>query len=163
MNGLHCLTLLCALISLVLHLFALASDHWQYAYDAHSGLWQECIGTKCSMRGADVKGYLHTTRAFMVIGMFLGSLSYFLLCAMFFYTQSAYYCLAKNAASLSYAAGICSIIGMATYTASVTSDSYGWSFDVGWASFPLFFITEQQRCARWHTIAEMRLTECSLP
>nr|XP_034973819.1 protein NKG7-like [Zootoca vivipara] len=94
----------------------------------------------------DVPDYYHATRAFMFFGMIAGAVSCLGLCGKCFDFQFGSLSKAKTAAIASLVAAGCVLIAMATYTgrtAPLNSSelSYGWSFGLGWASFPLFLIT----------------------
>ncbi|KAH0631403.1 hypothetical protein JD844_005711, partial [Phrynosoma platyrhinos] len=84
---------------------------------------------------------LNAVRAFMLIGMIAGAVSFFGLCVTFCKSQLGSISLAMISAIASFAAGICAMIAMAIFTADTSS--YGWSFGLGWASFPLFLITSK--------------------
>ncbi|KAL8219397.1 UNVERIFIED_CONTAM: hypothetical protein K2H54_023617 [Gekko kuhli] len=112
-----------ASISLGLLLAALASDYWVVSKD-RTGLWQLCQGSICHAYGMNVLGYIHATRAFLLMGAIAA---------------------AKNAAIASLVAGLCALIGMSVFTGVYNSNfrqgQYGWSTAVGWASGPLFLLT----------------------
>ncbi|XP_053124575.1 protein NKG7-like [Hemicordylus capensis] len=89
-----------------------------------------------------IAAYVHATRAFLVIGVIVGALACFALGAIFSRPKIASYSLAKVAAIASFAASISILIAMASFTGvSGSHQLYGWSFGLGWVSFPLFIIT----------------------
>ncbi|XP_061453716.1 epithelial membrane protein 2-like [Rhineura floridana] len=133
----------CSFISLLLLLIALGSDYWININDVHTGLWRVCSQMGCVQIGMNLPDFFHTTRAFMLIGMIAGAVSFFALCATFFHFQLGSISQAKIAAVASLLAGLCVMIAMATFTGFSGADItyYGWSFGLGWASFPLYLIT----------------------
>ncbi|KAJ7304058.1 hypothetical protein JRQ81_011580, partial [Phrynocephalus forsythii] len=85
----------------------------------------------------------HAVRAFMFLGMIAGAVSFFGLCASFFKSEVASMSLTKTSANASILAALFAMIAMAVFTgvSAGSTNSYGWSFGLGWASFPLFLIT----------------------
>ncbi|XP_053254190.1 protein NKG7-like [Podarcis raffonei] len=146
MQALQIGAVVCAFISLLLLLIALGSDYWLENSLSYTGLWRTCINIglaeTCSSFGMDVKDFVHVTRAFMFFGMIAGAISCIGLCGTFFSVQFGSISKAKTAAVASIVAAGCVLIAMATFTGRAgTQLSYGWSFGLGWASFPLFLIT----------------------
>ncbi|XP_053122816.1 lens fiber membrane intrinsic protein-like [Hemicordylus capensis] len=141
MNVWHVGTLACAVISLLLLFIGMASDHWMTDISSHRGLWRVCSLLRCCTY-ISVRAYLHATRAFLVIGVIVGALACFALGALFSRPKIASYSLSMVAVIASFAASISILIAMAIFTGVTDSDhSYGWSFGLGWVSFPLFIIT----------------------
>ncbi|KAL8219398.1 UNVERIFIED_CONTAM: hypothetical protein K2H54_023658 [Gekko kuhli] len=109
-----------------------------------TGLWQLCHGSICHAYGMDVLGYIHATRAVLLMGAIAGAFSFFVLWALVcrFYTGSV--SAAKNAAIASLVAGLCVLIGMSIFTGVYNSNfrqgQYGWSIAVGWVSGSLFLL-----------------------
>ncbi|CAM4624760.1 protein NKG7-like [Lepidochelys kempii] len=141
-----------ALLSLLLLLAALGSDRWLVA-DGHlvtsySGLWKVCVNSGC-WTFASVPGYIESTRAFLFLAMIAGFLSFFALLASFFRSHLGSMSLTLISAVGSFSAGLCAMIALAVYTgefagavnAAQRQVTFGWSFGLGWASFPLFLIT----------------------
>ncbi|XP_015271131.1 PREDICTED: protein NKG7-like [Gekko japonicus] len=149
MEGLRIVACFFSFVSLLLLIVALASDYWAVDPDgsSHVGLWRGCAGNTCISYGMRVAGYFHATRAFLFMGMVAGAISCFGLCTSFFRTHIGSISIKVLAVSASFVAGVCSLIAMSTFT-GVYNDimlfagtGFGWSFGVGWASFPLFLIT----------------------
>ncbi|XP_033015102.1 protein NKG7-like isoform X2 [Lacerta agilis] len=134
MQPLQIATVACACISLLLLLIALCSNNWVANSMSHSGLWKSCVNIgliyTCVAHGMNVKDYYHATRTFMFFAMFAGAVSCIGLCAPIFGLQLGSISKAKTAAIASFVAG-----------ETGGKASYGWSFGVGWATFPLFLIT----------------------
>ncbi|CAI5781222.1 protein NKG7-like [Podarcis lilfordi] len=152
MHILQISTVVCAFISLLLLLIALGSDYWLQSDNANSGLWVACgpvfsIYTCYSPSINAVQGFYHATRAFMFFGMIAGAISCIGLCCNFFSFQLGFISKTKNSAKASLVAAGCVLIAMAIFTgrtaAAISSSTwyYGWSFGLGWATFPLFLIT----------------------
>ncbi|XP_060114274.1 lens fiber membrane intrinsic protein-like [Heteronotia binoei] len=137
-------TAIFASISLGLLLAALASDYWVVGSD-HTGLWQLCRGSICHTYGMDVLGFIHATRAFLLMGAIAGAVSFFVLWALVCRSYTGSVSTAKIAAIASLVAGLCAIIAMSIFTGvynrSFSQGQYGWSLAVGWASGPLFLLT----------------------
>ncbi|XP_039369304.1 protein NKG7-like [Mauremys reevesii] len=141
-----------ALLSLLLLLAALGADHWLVANSrlvtSYSGLWKVCVNSGCWMF-ASVPGYIEATRAFLFLAMIAGFLSFFALIASFFRSHLGPVSLSLVSAVGSFSAGLCAMIALAVYTGefagavNVPSDqvTFGWSFGLGWASFPVFLLT----------------------
>ncbi|XP_054855911.1 transmembrane protein 235-like [Eublepharis macularius] len=144
MSSLNIATAIFASLSFGLLLAALASDYWVEASD-HSGLWQFCKGLTCWSYGMDVHGYIHATRAFLLMGSIAGAVSFFSLWALFCHSYIGSVSLAKIAAIASLVAGLCALTAMSIFTgvydSRFTVGHYGWSLGVGWASGPLFLLT----------------------
>nr|XP_034975691.1 protein NKG7-like [Zootoca vivipara] len=95
---------------------------------------------------AGIPVYLDVPRTFMIFGMIAGAVSCIVLCGTFFDFQFGFLSQAKTSAIASLVAAGCVLIAMATFTGLTAPNngfawSYGWSFGLGWASFPLFLIT----------------------
>ncbi|XP_054855965.1 lens fiber membrane intrinsic protein-like [Eublepharis macularius] len=144
MNSLQIATAIFATISFGLLLAAVTSDYWVEASD-HSGLWQVCQGSVCYSYGMEVAGYIHATRAFMLMATIAGAVSFFSLWSLFRHPNIGSFSLAKIAAIASLVAGLCALIAMSIFTGRVNHShrhgKYGWSFGVGWASVPLSLLT----------------------
>ncbi|XP_033015099.1 peripheral myelin protein 22-like [Lacerta agilis] len=146
MQALQIGAVVCAFISLLLLLIALGSDYWLANALNNTGLWKYCVNVgpiySCSSYGMNVEDFLQATRAFMFLGMIAGAVSCIGLCGTFIGLQLGSISKAKASAIASFVAALCVLIAMATFTGSLgTEASYGWSFGLGWASFPLFLIT----------------------
>ncbi|XP_060641856.1 lens fiber membrane intrinsic protein-like [Anolis sagrei] len=128
----------CCFISLLLLLIALGTDYWVEDSSKHEGLWKNCTLSNC-YDIQDPTDKLNASRAFMILGMISGAVSLLSLFATCFQTHFYSFSLAKLAAISSLFAGIAAMIAMSIYTSE--HSNYGWSFGVGWASFPLFLIT----------------------
>ncbi|XP_042295761.1 epithelial membrane protein 2-like [Sceloporus undulatus] len=142
MHALQICAVVFSFVSLLLLLISLGSDYWQTTTDIHSGLWTACIWGKCGTL-SNPSDTLNAVRAFMLIGMIAGAVSFFGLCATFCKSKLGSISLAMISASASIAAGICVMIAMAIFTANASL--YGWSFGLGWASFPLYLITGSEQ------------------
>ncbi|XP_053254189.1 peripheral myelin protein 22-like [Podarcis raffonei] len=146
MQALQIGAMICSFISLLLFLIALGSDHWVADSNRTIGLWKFCVyygvNSGCRSLGTDVNNFVHSTRVFMLLGMTAGAISCLGLCGKYFDFQFGFISRAKTSAIASILAAVCVLIAMASYTEHVGSlASYGWSFGLGWASFPLFLIT----------------------
>ncbi|CAI5781221.1 protein NKG7-like [Podarcis lilfordi] len=141
MHILQISAVICAFISLLFLLIALGSDYWLQIGNANSGLWNLCMPT-CRHIGMAAAGFIHATRAFMFFGMIAGAISCIILCGTFFDFQFGFLSRARTSAIASLVAAGCVLIAMAIYTGQAGGNGfYGWSFGLGWASFPLFLIT----------------------
>ncbi|XP_074837503.1 protein NKG7-like [Carettochelys insculpta] len=141
-----------ALLSLLLLLAALGTDHWRVRTtllgSCHEGLWKSCLNSVCEQISS-VSVSLKVIRAFILLGAIMGSLSCFTLFASFLRPQLSFMSLTLPSFLSSYGAGLCALIAMAVYTrefaaaVNVTEGqgTFSWSFGLGWASFPLFLIT----------------------
>nr|XP_034975435.1 peripheral myelin protein 22-like isoform X2 [Zootoca vivipara]XP_034975436.1 peripheral myelin protein 22-like isoform X2 [Zootoca vivipara] len=146
MQALQISAVVCSFISLLLFLIALGSNHWVADSNRTIGLWRFCVyygvNSGCWSLGTDVNNYVHTTRVFMLLGMTAGATSCLGICGKYFDFQFGAISRAKTSAIASIVAAVCVLIAMSSYTGHVGSlASYGWSFGLGWASFPLFLIT----------------------
>ncbi|XP_050786270.1 protein NKG7-like [Gopherus flavomarginatus] len=137
-----------ALLSLLLLLVALGSDHWLVAGSLHEGLWKRCLDSLCGqISSASVS--LKVTRALTLLGVIAGCLSSVALLASFLRSHLGSLALTLLSCLGSFSAGLCAMIALAVYTgefagavnAAQGQDTFGWSFGLGWASFPLFLIT----------------------
>ncbi|XP_053123625.1 protein NKG7-like [Hemicordylus capensis] len=142
----HCIGLfamaICSFISFLLLIIALASDYWVGDFGNHESLWKQCLGDQCTTFGMKVEGYIHVTRVFMLVGMIFGASLLVGFCATCFSSHIGSHSLIRVATISNFSAGLCVLIAMATFTGvRGTRVSYGWSFRLGWASFPLFMIT----------------------
>ncbi|CAM4629848.1 unnamed protein product [Lepidochelys kempii] len=141
-----------ALLSLLLLLVALGSDHWlvddAVLESLHEGLWKSCLNSVCGqISSASVS--LKVTRVFTVLGVIAGSVSSFALLASFLHSHPGSVSLTLVSFLGSFSAGLCAMIALAVYTGEFAGAvnvapgqvTFGWSFGLGWASFPLFLIT----------------------
>nr|XP_056702351.1 protein NKG7-like [Euleptes europaea] len=140
----------CSFLSLLLLIIGMASDYWTGSRTDSTGvgLWRVCSGITCTSYSMnDLYGYMHATRAFLLMGMFAGAASFFSLCASFYRPKIGSISTALLAVLASIAAGVCSLIAMASFTGVSIAQYMGlwgifrWSFGLAWASFPLFLIT----------------------
>ncbi|XP_054855717.1 protein NKG7-like [Eublepharis macularius] len=148
MEGLRIAASVCSFVSLLLLIIALATEYWIVdSGGGNSGLWQLCAPSICASYGMNVQDYIHATRAFLLMGMLAGAASFFGLCASFYRFHSQSISTTRLAVTASVIAGVCTLIAMSTFTGvyndkySFLPTHYGWSFGLGWASFPLFLIT----------------------
>ncbi|XP_026574576.1 protein NKG7-like [Pseudonaja textilis] len=134
MSALHFGAVFCSFISLLCLLTALGSDYWLADSVAHLGLWKICNQEKCHSLGVEwVSAALHAIRTFMFLGMIAGAVSLGGLCVMNSQPRLAY--------MASFTAGLCVMIAMSIFSGRVASASkFGWSFGLGWASFPLYLL-----------------------
>ncbi|XP_060114003.1 protein NKG7-like [Heteronotia binoei] len=154
-------------LSLFLLITALASDYWIAAIDSsNSGLWKDCDFSMCIEYGMNVKAFIHATRAFLLMGMVAGAVSFFALCASFSHAHIGSISIKHLAVSASFVAGVCSMIAMSTFTGKYRVKPslawIGWSFGIGWASFPLFLITGVLACMTPSSPTETRTSGWSL-
>ncbi|KAK9394517.1 claudin domain-containing protein 2 [Crotalus adamanteus] len=91
-----------------------------------------------------VSASLHATRTFMFLGMIAGTVSLVGLCIL-----NKNCSLGNTSISMgwiacigSFMAGFCVLIAMSIFSGKIgTTNRYGWSFGLGWASFPLYLLT----------------------
>ncbi|XP_015746850.1 protein NKG7-like [Python bivittatus] len=143
MNALHIGVAVCSCISLLFLLLALGSNNWIENSVTSIGLWNVCVNTICTTYSMDVvPAYFHATRAFLILGMIAGAVSFGGLCIMFSQSKIGNISLSLVSCIASFTAALCVMIAMAVFTAKADSIApYGWSFGIGWASFPLYLIT----------------------
>ncbi|CAI5781223.1 protein NKG7-like [Podarcis lilfordi] len=92
--------------------------------------------------GTDQAAYIDATRTFMFFAVIAGVISCICLCGNFFSFQLRSISKTKSSAIASLVAALCVMIGMAIFTGQTGGIApYGWSFGLGWATFPLFLIT----------------------
>ncbi|XP_062996303.1 protein NKG7-like [Elgaria multicarinata webbii] len=131
-----------SLISLLLLLISLGSNYWVLLYPTHSGLWKVCIDTSCTSYPTDVGDVIRATRAFLLIGIIPGAISFFGLCATCCKSHLGSISLARISAVAGIIAALSVLIAMVIFTENVRGQlTYGWSFGLGWASMVLFLIT----------------------
>ncbi|XP_074837577.1 protein NKG7-like [Carettochelys insculpta] len=134
-----------SLLSLLLLLLALGADYWLTSSGFHMGLWKTCT-TSCTQNPI-TPDYFDATRAFLFLGMFAGFASSITLVASFFRSHLGPVSLSLVSAVGSFSAGLCAMIAMAVFTGETAAHetlsqlTLGWSFGLGWASFPLFLLT----------------------
>ncbi|XP_029141333.1 protein NKG7-like [Protobothrops mucrosquamatus] len=145
MNVLQFAATFFSFISLLFLLAALGSDYWIVDSSKHLGLWKFCDhGTCYSLGVKSVSAFIHATRTFMFLGMISGAVSLVGLC-----TLNGKCSLANIGISAgwiayigSFIAGFCVMIAMSIFTGEFgLTNQYGWSFGLGWASFPLYLLT----------------------
>ncbi|XP_026540374.1 protein NKG7-like [Notechis scutatus] len=134
MSALHFGAVFCSFISLLCLLTALGSDYWLADSGSHLGLWKICNHGACQSLGVEwVPATLHAIRTFMFLGMIAGAVSLGGLCVMNSQPRLAY--------MASFTAGLCVMIAMSIFSGRADSTSkFGWSFGLGWASFPLYLL-----------------------
>ncbi|XP_074837575.1 protein NKG7-like [Carettochelys insculpta] len=144
-----------ALLSLVLLLAALASNHWllqrKKQYVIHSGLWKHCLNLQCLIP-LKVTDFLQATRGCLILAALLGCLSCVALSISFFRSHLGSVSMTLVSAAGSFSAGLCATTAMTLYTLQgakgmlipMARVSYNWSFGLGWASCPLFFLTKKR-------------------
>ncbi|KAH1180039.1 protein NKG7-like [Mauremys mutica] len=149
MPFLRILSTVLVLLSLLLLLIALGSDYWLADNSgSHSGLWKSCSSSLC-LQYSSVLGYVDATRAFLFLAVIAGFLSFFALIPSFFRSHLGPVSLSLVSAVGSFSAGLCAMIALAVFTGELAGAvnvppgqvTFGWSFGLGWASFPLFLIT----------------------
>ncbi|XP_039178626.1 lens fiber membrane intrinsic protein-like [Crotalus tigris] len=145
MNALHFGAMFFCFISLLCLLAALNSDYWIEDSDIHLGLWNACKGIECVIIDVEpIPASLHATRTFMFLGMIAGAASLVRLC-----TLNKTCSVGNTTISMgwityigSFMAGFCVMIAMSIFSGTFGStNQYGWSFGLGWASFPLYLLT----------------------
>ncbi|XP_039178662.1 protein NKG7-like [Crotalus tigris] len=145
MNALHFGAMFFCFISLLCLLAALSSDYWIVDSSNNLGLWKFCEHGTCHSLGVEfVPAYLHATRTFMFLGMIAGAASLVGLC-----TLNKNCSLGNTSIPMgwiayigSFMAGFCILIAMSIFSGKIGSTNrYGWSFGLGWASFPLYLLT----------------------
>ncbi|CAM4710395.1 protein NKG7-like [Caretta caretta] len=137
-----------ALLSLLLLLVALGSDHWLLLKEnqvvMHSGLWKLCMNLGCLIP-LNVPDLINASRACLILAVIAGLLSCLALLASFFCSHLGSVSLTLVSAVGSFSAGLCATVAMAMFTSQSTKTimitspqvSFGWSFYVGWAACPL--------------------------
>ncbi|XP_060113665.1 uncharacterized protein LOC132585805 [Heteronotia binoei] len=146
MDGLKFSALVCCFISIVLLVIVLTSSNWVEATE-HAGLWKICNDTICNNFGMQMQGYIHATRALLIIGLVIGTVSFIDLCAMFGPAYLTTGCWTKFTSKAGFFAGLAVIAGLGTYTGGyfvsgmVAVTSLGWTYGLGWVPGPLFFVT----------------------
>nr|XP_060641853.1 epithelial membrane protein 2-like [Anolis sagrei ordinatus] len=144
MHVLQICAVLLSFVSLLLLLISLGSNNWVELIGSNFGLWNLCNSLGCFKLSSGSSSF-EATRAFMLLGMIAGAVSFFGLCFTFYKSRLGSISLAKVSAIISFAAGACALIAMSVFTAATTvngtSSWYGWSFGLGWASFPFFLLT----------------------
>ncbi|XP_070805423.1 lens fiber membrane intrinsic protein-like isoform X1 [Pituophis catenifer annectens] len=143
MSALHIGAGVCSCISLLCLLLALGSDYWIADSGLHIGLWKYCEHELCDSLGVEgVSASFHAIRTFMFLGMIAGAVSLGGLCTMNRQPSLGNISMSWITYIASFTAGLCVMIAMSIFSGGIGSTKlYGWSFGLGWASFPLFFIT----------------------
>uniref|UniRef100_A0A8C3I327 Uncharacterized protein n=1 Tax=Chrysemys picta bellii TaxID=8478 RepID=A0A8C3I327_CHRPI len=134
-----------ALLSFLLLLVALGSDHWLVATShlgsLHEGLWKSCQNSVCeqissaSGKGSPAPPGNPPLPPASTIGQ---------VCPWLWEESGG-----QGVLAVPFAPGLCTMIALAMYTgefagavnAAHSQVTFGWSFGLGWASFPLFLIT----------------------
>ncbi|XP_060113667.1 protein NKG7-like [Heteronotia binoei] len=144
------LSLLVACSSLVCLLTALTTDYWLVAYGAkdiaHSGLWKTCLAGHCFVPAVP-DDYIVVTRVFLILAS-LAAFSVTVSLIAFFIQCTGHNMRESFIASISaFAAGLCTLIAVATYTAESWENkdtsiqrTYEWSFYLAWAAFPMLLL-----------------------
>nr|XP_056703723.1 protein NKG7-like [Euleptes europaea] len=144
------LSLLVACVSLICLLMALVTDYWLVAYGgkdiAHSGLWKTCIAGHCF--APDVPDdYIVATRAFLILASLAALASAVSLVGLFIQCTLHNVWGSFIASIAAFAAGLCTLIAVAVYTAeswgnndSRIQRTYEWSFYLAWAAFPMLLL-----------------------
>ncbi|XP_077196939.1 protein NKG7-like [Paroedura picta] len=147
MDGLKFSALICCFISIVLLVIVLTTSDWVEANE-HAGLWIVCNDTRCNPVGMQMQGYIHATRALLIIGLIAGTVSFIDLCASFghaYFTAGSW---TKFTSKASFFAGLSVLAALGTFTGGyfvsgvVALKSLGWTYGLGWVPAPLFFITD---------------------
>uniref|UniRef100_A0ACB8FS23 Uncharacterized protein n=1 Tax=Sphaerodactylus townsendi TaxID=933632 RepID=A0ACB8FS23_9SAUR len=115
MDGIKFSALICCFISIVLLITVLTSPDWVET-TSHSGLWKTCNDTVCNPFGMKMKGYIHATRALLIIGLIIGIVAFMDLCASFSHAYFATGFLTKFTSKSSFFAGIAVIAALGTFT-----------------------------------------------
>ncbi|CAM4678717.1 unnamed protein product [Lepidochelys olivacea] len=141
-----------ALLSLLLLLVALGSDHWLLLKEnqvvMHSGLWKLCMNLGCLIP-LNVPDLINASRACLILAVIAGLLSCLALLASFFCSHLGSVSLTLVSAMGSFSAGFCILIALTVFTSEFAEVmkvtwlhvSFGWSWGLGWASIPLFLLT----------------------
>uniref|UniRef100_A0A5F8GLK6 Natural killer cell granule protein 7 n=1 Tax=Monodelphis domestica TaxID=13616 RepID=A0A5F8GLK6_MONDO len=134
--------LLSGSLALATLLIALSTDNWFVAvgshHQAHSGLWHPDMD------------FIRATQVFTILAALAGLLS--ISCLILFITPFLSPSISHLASLLfcitAFAAGLCSMVGMAVYTGERWKESdpqiqtfFAWSFYMGWTSVFLFLCT----------------------
>ncbi|XP_032084188.1 lens fiber membrane intrinsic protein-like [Thamnophis elegans] len=142
MSALHFGAVLSSFISLLFLILALATDYWIAIPGNHMGLWKVCEDHKCYPLHLELVGAsLHAIRTFMFLGMINGVFSLGGLCVLFWKPLLGNISMSSTAWFGSFTAGLCVMIAMSIFTGVIDIPYYGWSFGLGWASFPLYLLT----------------------
>ncbi|XP_050786275.1 protein NKG7-like [Gopherus flavomarginatus] len=141
-----------ALLSLLLLVAALSSEHWLEARRdgvfVHSGLWKICANSVCAMP-LKLPDYIEATKTFLILGLLAGLLSAFSLLALLSGSGLDTVSPLVVSAVGSFSAGFCVLIALTVFTSEFAEVikvtwphiSFGWSWGLGWASIPLFLLT----------------------
>ncbi|KAL8219409.1 UNVERIFIED_CONTAM: hypothetical protein K2H54_023870 [Gekko kuhli] len=143
------LSLLVACISLICLLMALVTDYWLVAYGAkdiaHSGLWKTCRAGHC-FAPAVPDDYIVVTRVFLILAC-LAAFAVTVSLAAFFVQCAGHNMWGFVASIAAFTAGLCTLIGVAVYTAESWENkdtsiqrTYEWSFYLAWAAFPILLL-----------------------
>ncbi|XP_050786274.1 protein NKG7-like [Gopherus flavomarginatus] len=137
-----------ALLSLLLLLAALGSDHWLLTTEnqmlIHSGLWKFCMNLRCLIP-LTVPDRMRASRVCLILAVIAAFLSCLALLASFFRSHLGSVPLTLVSAVGSFSAGLCATIAMAVFTSQSAKSmmgssarvSFGWAFGLGWAACPL--------------------------
>ncbi|KAJ6663669.1 hypothetical protein lerEdw1_009748 [Lerista edwardsae] len=142
----------CSAASLLLLLTALCTSSWlmEKSSAIHSGLWVIYRGPEFTVYGfRSLATFIHVTRGLLVAATFLGILSLSFICLSFQRTYLGRVSLIATAATLSFSAGLVTMISMSVFTVSYRrSDkdiqqltSFGSSYHLGWTSSAMYFLT----------------------
>ncbi|XP_032083593.1 uncharacterized protein LOC116515580 [Thamnophis elegans] len=142
MSALHFGAVLSSFISLLFLILALATDYWIAHSGTRLGLWNTCQDQTCFPLSVKlVPGSIHAIRIFMFLGLISGVVSLGGLCVLFWKPLLGNISMSITACLASFTAGLCVMIAMSIFTGQIASTYYGWSFGLGWASFPLYLLT----------------------
>ncbi|XP_032083947.1 lens fiber membrane intrinsic protein-like [Thamnophis elegans] len=144
MSALHFGAVLSSFISLLCLILALATDYWiaNSLPGTRLGLWKVCKDRECYQLDVElVRGSLRAVQTFMFLGMISGVVSLGGLCFLFWKPLLGNISMSSTAWYGSFSAGLCVMIAMSIFTGITATTYYGWSFGLGWASFPLYLIT----------------------
>ncbi|XP_063168384.1 protein NKG7-like [Candoia aspera] len=111
-----------------------------------------CGGTGVRMNEVEKSDYsaFHAIRAFMILGMIAGAVSLGGLGTMLSQSNLGNISMGLISSIASFTAGLCVMIAMAIFSGqtdsflkpfNLSTIPYGWSFGLGWTSFPLYLIT----------------------
>ncbi|XP_070621111.1 protein NKG7-like [Erythrolamprus reginae] len=141
-NPLHLGAAFSSGISLLFLIIALSTDYWIEISTANLGLWKACNQGVCSRLGVqNLSAAFHVPRTFLFLGMFAGAVSLGGLCTMNYQQRLSKVSMIRIIYIASFSAGLCVMIAMSVFTGMAENSLYGWSFALGWTSFPFYLVT----------------------
>nr|XP_033770675.1 lens fiber membrane intrinsic protein-like [Geotrypetes seraphini]XP_033770676.1 lens fiber membrane intrinsic protein-like [Geotrypetes seraphini]XP_033770677.1 lens fiber membrane intrinsic protein-like [Geotrypetes seraphini] len=120
-------------LSTLFVLVILASPNWINIHEGYLGLWVFCNTRGCASVADIGYGGYFAVRAFILIAFFFWVAALILLAmALWYNTALPSINKMKHAANLGISAAVLTFLGMAIFTGTFSSASYGWAFGLGW-------------------------------